>query len=302
MIENIPHTGGLGFKRFMARRLAQRTGQMMSHAEDIDKARRRIDRAGDEVPCASEIEISDGQIAGQSALFFQPKNPRPGTLLYFHGGGFFAGSARSHKALVSWISKAFNMAAISANYRLAPEHVCPAGIEDCTAVLRYVTQACEAPLIVSGDSNGAGIALAAVLRHRNAGLRTPAALYLMSPWVDATLSANSIKTVKNDPMIQAYGVQEAIDMYVGAEDPNSIDASPLFASLRGLPPVLIQFGQNDLLRDDGVRLAERLKTVDVECRAEQWQGMFHNFQLYRPLIKEADHAIKSAANWCSQHI
>ena len=301
-METIPHHGGLGIARFMARRLARKAGANLA-IEDRAHARALADKAGDQIPCAKGITVETGEIAGQSAIFFTPDAPREGTLLFFHGGGYITGSAQSHKPFVSQLSKALNVKAISANYRLAPENVCPAAAEDCEETLRVVRETYDGPLIVAGDSAGGGVTLAAILRHRDAGRTMPDALYLISPWVDLTGTSGTMETeARRDPMIKPEGIRSASAIYIGSGDVMSRDASPVFADLSGLPPTLIQVGEHEVLRDDSVRLAEKLTEYGVEHRAELWTAMFHDFQLFYPVISEARAAIKGAARWLETYL
>lgn len=304
MIETVPHHGGLGLKRFLARRLAKQVGQTMGSAsQDRKTAREKMDAAGDRIACADGVRIEAGEVAGQSALIFTPEAPRPGTLLFFHGGGYIVGSAQGHKPFTSQLAKAFNMKVISANYRLAPEDVCPAAVEDCEAVLQAVREQETGPVIVSGDSAGGGVTLAAVLRHRDAGRALPNALYLISPWVDLTVSGESAVTqARHDPMLTVQGIIAAGHMYADSLDPTSPDASPLYAQLKGLPPVFIQVGEHEILRDDTVRLAARLEEAGVVHHAQIWQAMFHDFQLFGPIISEGRAAIKAARDWIEPHL
>ena len=190
------------------------------------------------------------------------------------------------------------MNALSINYGLAPEHVCPEGVEDCERVLKTLSEKAAGPVFVAGDSSGCAIALAAVMRHRDARRRMPDAMYFISPWLDMTLSGDSVvNDNKRCAMLRASGLEECAEMYVDSLDAKSVDASPLFGRMSELPPTLIQFGQHDLLRDDAARFAERLEAADIDHRAERWQGMFHDFQLYAPVMDEARTAIKSAGKW-----
>ena len=301
-METIAHHGGLGIARYFARRMAKKAGATLA-MEDQAVSRKLADISGDRVPCAPGVKVELGEIAGQSAIYFTPENPRPGTLLFFHGGGYITGSAQSHKPFVSKLSQVLNMKAISANYRLAPEDICPAAAEDCEKTLRVVRESEDGPLILAGDSAGGGVSLAALLRHRDAGRRMPEAVYLISPWVDLTGAGESMKTeADHDPMITPHGIKGASALYVGDGDNRSRDASPLFADLSGLPPILIQVGEHEVLRDDSVRLAEKLKEYGVEHRAELWSAMFHDFQLFYPIISEARTAIKDAAAWLETHL
>ncbi|MCH8489707.1 MAG: alpha/beta hydrolase [Oceanicaulis sp.] len=304
MLERIGKQGGLGLRRYFGRRMARKVGRSsLSRDSSVEVQRARMDHAGDRLPAPKGIEIARIEYAGLSALSFMPRAPEPGLILYFHGGGYSRGSAQSHKPLVARMAALFNTRAVSVDYRMAPEHACPAAVEDGAAALALACAEKKAPLLLAGDSAGGGLALASVIRQRDAGGSLPDALYLLSPWTDLSLSGDSVTTRAGaDPMLTPGNLKAGAELYLRQLDPRDPDASPLFANLSGLPPVFIQVGDAEILLDDSVRLHAALEAAGVETHCEVWAGMWHDFQLFAPLISEADASLKRAKDWLTPHL
>lgn len=223
-----------------------------------------------------------------------------GVILYCHGGGYAIGSPRTHAALTSLLAAQAGANAISVDYRLAPEHPYPAGLDDALAVYRALLDSGTDPARVAfaGDSSGGGLATALLVAAREAGLPLPAAAVLFAPWTDLTLSGASITGKQDaDLMLSAAGLSVSAADYAAAAAPGHPLISPLFADLTGLPPLLIQVGSHDLLLDDATRLAARAATADVEVRLEVTPGAPHVFQSFAGQLDEADAALASAGGF-----
>lgn len=304
MIEHISARFPISPRRWLARRMAVKAGQTTMSADlPTEKARALMDKAGDRLPVARDVEIVHAEYAGRPALRFIPSSVRPGALLFLHGGGYSRGSAQSHKPVVSRLAAALKVEAISIDYRLAPEHPCPAGIEDGLAAWRKLRSETDGPILVAGDSAGGGLSLALTLRLKEAGEALPDALYLISPWTDLTITGESARTKCGiDPMLRTENLAEAARDYARETDAGSPDCSPLFADLSGLPPVLIQVGTDEILLDDSVRLAERLDAAGVQVQCEVWDKMWHDFPLFAPLLPEADAAMKRVTRWAEPYL
>jgi monoterpene epsilon-lactone hydrolase len=304
MLERIGKQGGLGLRRYFGRRMARKIGRStLSRGSDVEVQRARMDHGGDRLPASKGVEIERINYAGLSALGFTPRAPLPGLILYFHGGGYSRGSAQSHKPLVARLSALFNMRAVSVDYRMAPEHACPAAVEDGAAALALACAEEDGPLLLAGDSAGGGLALASLIRQRDAGGALPDALYLISPWTDLSLSGDSVKSRADaDPMLTPGNLKAGAELYLRQLDPRDPDASPLYSDLSGLPPVFIQVGEDEILLDDSVRLQAALEVAEVETHCEVWAGMWHDFQLFSPLIDEADAALARAKDWLDPHL
>lgn len=304
MIETVSKSPGLGLRRVLARRMAREAGlKVMSPDNPRGLARARLNKAGDRVPTAPGVTVESTQLAGCPALSFTPQGAREGAILFFHGGGYCLGSPQSHKPFISRLAAALKLKAFAPEYRLAPEHVWPAAVEDGTDALAELRKQTRGPLLVAGDSAGAGLTLASVIAHRDAGRDMPQALYLMSPWADLTASGASIEAnAAIDPMLKPYYLARAAESYLDGHDPADPAASPLFADLKGLPPTLIQVGQREILLDDSRRLATRMKEAGVTVQCEVWEEMFHDFHLFSPLLTEADTALDHVKAWAADHL
>jgi monoterpene epsilon-lactone hydrolase len=212
-------------------------------------------------------------------------------LLYLHGGGYVIGSPRSHRHLAESIARSAGIACLLPDYRLAPEHPFPAAVDDGLAAYRsLVDQRGIAPgrIAIAGDSAGGGLTVATLVAIHQAGLPAPAAGVCISPWTDLTCSASSYQTkAATDPMVALPGITVMAQNYLGSTDPRTPLASPLYADLRGLPPLLIQVGSEEVLLDDATRLAERAKAAGVDATIEIWEPMIHVWHWFLPWLDEA---------------
>jgi len=223
-------------------------------------------------------------------------------LLYLHGGGFVSGSGGFYLALAAHLSAAAKCAVLLPDYRLAPEHPFPAGLEDCVRAHQWMIAngpsgpaPCRATF-VAGDSAGGSLTLATLLALRDRRQALPAGGLALSPTTDLTLASDSLRTV-HDPIISARTMPVFRDLYLGKADPRNPLASPVFGDYRGLPPLLIQVGEHEMLRDDSVRAAKKARADGIPVKLEVWPGMFHVFQSHEPLLPEAREAIDHAAEF-----
>ncbi|WP_217240711.1 alpha/beta hydrolase [Streptomyces sp. AC555_RSS877] len=245
-------------------------------------------------------------LGGRPALELEPAEVSGrGRLLYLHGGGYVVGSPDTHEGLVSELARRLGLRALSVDYRLAPEHPFPAAVDDALAAYRELLDAGIDPrdLVIAGDSAGGGLSIATLLAARHAGLPQPAAVVLFSPWVDLTLAGESMRSKQDaDPLFIEADLRAFADLYVGAGDRAHPLASPLFADLTGLPPLLVQVGANEVLLDDAVRLAARAGADDVEVTLEVGPGLPHVFQLQYGRLDEADAALDRAAAFLTAYL
>ena len=290
--------------RWLGRRMAEKAGRTtLSPDQPAEVQRARLDKNGDRVPPARGVAITRIEHGDRPALRFIPEGSRPGALLYLHGGGYSRGSAQSHKPVISRLSALLHLETVAPDYRLAPEHPCPAAIEDALASYRQLRRDVDGPIIVAGDSAGGGLSLALTLRLKAAGEALPDALILFSPWADLTISGGTAASKDGiDPMLRTANLKAASAEYVGEGDASGPDASPLFADLSGLPPTLIQVGEDEILLDDSLRLSERLAASGVAHHCEVWEKMWHDFQLFAPLVREADIALRRCRDWAGPYL
>lgn len=223
-------------------------------------------------------------------------------LLYLHGGGFVSGSGGFYLAQAAHISAAAKCAVLLPDYRLAPEHPFPAGLDDCVCAHHWmVANGPGGPgparaTFVAGDSAGGSLTLATLLALRDRKLKLPAGGIPLSPTTDLTLASESLRTV-SDPIISAKTMPLFRDHYLGKTDPKNPLASPVFGDYRGLPPLLIQVGEHEMLRDDSIRVARKARADGISVTLEVWPGMFHVFQSHEPLLPEAREAIAHMAEF-----
>jgi acetyl esterase/lipase len=168
-------------------------------------------------------------------------------------------------------------------YRLAPEHPFPAALEDAIAGYRFLLSQGFEPnhIVIAGESAGGGLAVATLVSLRDAGVLLPACIWCSSPWVDLEVSCGSMTTkAPVDPLIQKPYLLELAGAYLNGADPRTPLASPIYADLKGLPPMLIQVGSAETLLDDSVRLAGVAGAADVRVTLEVWPDMIHAWHLF----------------------
>jgi len=215
-------------------------------------------------------------------------------ILFLHGGGFIAGSPSLYRQLTWRIASAARASVVSLDYRLAPEHPFPAALDDAVAAYCWLLAQGAAPqrVAVMGDSAGGGLALSLLLRLRDEGVPLPAAAVALSPWTDLAMTGRSFTANAGaDPLLSAEQARRFVGYYLGGADPRSPYASPLYGEPAGLPPTIIQVGSDEVLRDDAVRMAERMRAAGCRVELEIWPRMPHVWHLFAPVMPEAHHAI-----------
>jgi monoterpene epsilon-lactone hydrolase len=247
------------------------------------------------VPTA--VQISPAHLGGVPGERIEGPSPGENVLLYLHGGGYFACSAETHRPItVFYALQGFHV--FAPDYRLAPESRFPAAVEDAVAFYRALLSAGYAPqnIVVAGESAGGGLALSLMLALRAAGVPLPAAAALFSPWTDLAATGNSVRT-NNDrcAMFEGAGIAFSARYYLGDTDPRNPLASPLYADLSGLPPLLIHVGADEVLLDDSTRLAERARAAGVRVDLKIWPVVPHAWQLVPHLVPEARQSLKESA-------
>jgi epsilon-lactone hydrolase len=278
--------------------------EILRHGEfdiggDVDEQRVIFHEMIASVPLADDIVTTPGELGGVPVIAVETPGSDPSIgVLYFHGGGYALGSAADSVGLAADVARRVGARAITVDYRLAPEHRYPAAVEDAVAAYRALL-ASGVPsdgVAFVGESAGGGLVVATLVALKEAGLPQPSSAAVFSPFVDLTLSGDSMKTkAEVDPALTADGLRRRVGDYLGDVDPTVGTASPIFADLTGLPPLLIQAGSHESLLDDATRLAARAAADDVQVQLQVWPEVPHVFQGFAALLDEAAEALDSAA-------
>lgn len=235
------------------------------------------------------------RLGGVPGEWVQPAEAptRGGSVLYLHGGAYCVGAPSTHRALTARLARATAMPLFAADYRLAPEHPFPAAVEDALAAYRVLSE--RGPVVVAGDSAGGGLALALAIALRDAGEPLPASLLLLSPWAQMTAQRVPARPPRGEAMLSVAWAQACAALCLRTTPPTHPWASPLIADLRGLPPVLIQAGTDELLHEQALALHDALQAAGVNVRCEITPQRWHVFQLHGGALKSADDAIDRLA-------
>jgi monoterpene epsilon-lactone hydrolase len=221
-------------------------------------------------------------------------------ILFFHGGYYHSGSPETHRPLAANLAHAASARILSVDYRLAPEHPFPAAIEDAQSSYRWLLSQDVPPsrIAVAGDSAGGGLGLALMLALRDQGLPLPSAGVFLCPWVDLAQTTETWATrSRKDFILAPWNLSEAAGLYLAGVDPRTPLASPYYADLRGLPPVLIQVGTEEILLTEVTSLAEKAQAAGVKITLEVWPGQQHDWHFAGALLPEAMQAIEHVGNF-----
>jgi epsilon-lactone hydrolase len=262
----------------------------------IETVRRRMTRFVHLIPRPPRgtevIAVDAGGVKAERIA--TPRSLHNRYLLHLHGGAYLFGFPALFRDFTWRIADAASARVLCIDYRLAPEHPFPAAIEDAMAAYRGLIAECAEPRHVAfiGDSSGGGLVLASMMRLRDEGSPLPAAAVVLSPWTDLALTGQSLTEYGcSDPMVAVELMPRAVEVYLAGADPRSPYASPLYGDPADLPPTLIYVGGDEALRDDAVRMAERLRSGGCEVELEVWPRMFHVWPMFARILPEARAAI-----------
>jgi acetyl esterase/lipase len=274
--------------------------------EDFASLRKAYDAFSANDPLPAGAMLQDFNLGGVNCLGVLPKGCGGDKVIFWlHGGGYVMGSSQSHKGLAGNIAEVAHTAAVLPDYRLAPEHHCPAALEDAVASYKAVLAEGVSPhhIVLAGDSAGGGLAMATALRLRAEGVALPAGMMLLSPWVNLANTGWSYDAkAARDPFITKRGLDIRSKQYLGEMTPHDPRAAILNGDLRGLPPAIIQVGEAEVLLSDSVALAERLGASGVPVTMEIWPDMFHVFQARYAMLSHGRQAIDRLGQWAAAHI
>jgi acetyl esterase/lipase len=249
------------------------------------------------------VRITPANVKGIPGEWVESRNSADADLLYLHGGGYFGCSAETHRPITVWFAL-HRFRVFAPNYRLAPEDPFPAAVDDAVSVYRGLLASGHSHqnLVVAGDSAGGGLALSLMLALRAAGAPLPAAAALFSPWTDLAATGESILTnARRCAMFNGADIGPSARYYLGIADPRNPLASPLYADLSGLPPLLIHVGADECLRDDSTRVAEKARVAGVPVELKIWPVVPHAWQLAVQILPEARQSLHESSDFLRKH-
>lgn len=273
----------------------------------LAERRKAMDGNAQQFPMPAGVAVESVDLGGLRAEWHVPASlsgapETQRTILYFHGGGYVIGSPVSHRHITGRLALDANARILSVDYALAPEHPFPAAVKDGLKAYRWLLDKGHAPrrIAIAGDSAGGGLTVATLLAARNEGLPMPAAASLISPWSDLTCATGSYESrAEADPMITPEGIRELAATYLAGADARNPLASPNLADLRGLPPMLIQVGEDEVLLDDSRNLAARAREAGVDVELEVAPGMIHVWHAFYQMLPEGEQAIAGMGDYLS---
>ncbi len=269
---------------------------MFSHEFSVASMREAVDYAGNKVvPLPDIVKEKVGSESGLEIFKFSPTilNHR-NAILYLHGGGYCIGSTSSHRPIIERLCVDFGGVVYSLDYRLAPEYNFPVPLIDSTRAYQWLLSEgySSSELAIVGDSAGGGLTLSTLINLREEGIPLPSSGVLISPWLDLSSSGNSItKNESIDPIINKETLNSFAYKYLNGALPTTHLASPLFAELNDLPPILLQVGDMEMLFDDSIRLKEKAADYNIQVELKIWKKMVHVWHIFAPILPEGQAAI-----------
>ncbi|HEX3047914.1 MAG TPA: alpha/beta hydrolase [Bacillota bacterium] len=275
----------------------------------VEQIRREEAALAAKIPMIPGITIEKTRVANMAAERVGAESildQKESVILYIHGGGFISGSCDSHRDIAARIVRASETPALVFEYRLAPEHRYPAANEDCLAAYRWLVEGGVAPqnIILGGDSTGGYLALMTLLALRDAGEPLPGGAFLLSPHTDFLYyDGESYESrVELDPIGSLTGSQMCANSYFDPVVTDPAILAPFGEDLKGLPSLLIQVGDHEVILSDSTRLAERAKEAGVEVTLEIWDNMWHTFRFMAYMLPEGAEAIESIGRFVRKQL
>jgi epsilon-lactone hydrolase len=285
----------------LTRKVGDKTGRL-----DVRKERAEVESMSGMFRCIGRIESQEVDAGGVPADMIRPSGTDPRrTILFLHGGSCIAGSRRSHRALAGNVAVASMSRVLLVDYRLAPEHPFPAALDDAVACWEWLVSQGNAPgrMAIVGDSAGGYLTLALLVSLRDKGRTLPAAGVCLSPVTDMTFSGPTwASNAAKDLMLDEAKEREAVRLYLGGTSPTDPLASPYFADLRGLPPILIQVGSHEMLLSDAERFTDKARNAGVDVELEVWPQMQHEWQFAASLLPEGRDAVRRIGAFLRGHV
>ncbi len=274
--------------RFLERSLRSASRAPIDYMAPFEKLRGKYETIARKYSKLSvEVDVIPVSTGRTEAEWIEPPSTQPHrVILFFHGGGYCTGSLDTHRNLLARLCEASSARGLSVDYRLAPESKFPAAVEDALDAYQWLLGQGIDPkgIVMAGDSSGGGLAIATAMALRDANAPQPAGIVAMSPWVDLAIAGWSALThQRQDPALTLELLNVMSRHYLQGKSPTEPLASPLYGDFRGLPPILMHVGSNEVLKDDATRLAQAAEKAGVDVSIEVFDGMPHAFQLYSVL-------------------
>jgi acetyl esterase/lipase len=258
-----------------------------NNPEAVMKFRETLRKMFSKMRKIRSVKIEQLQIRSVSAethTLKKPKNPDPMVMLHLHGGGYFSGSAEMYRSFVSDLCKNFLVNAYTIDYRLIPEHPYPAALNDAFSTYQWLLEEKSIPakkIVILGDSAGGGLALALLHRIGKHNLPQPKGAICISPWTDLSLSNDSYVTNRDrDSFFNYTNLENAAKLYIGQDFPENPEISPIHSDFSSFPPIFLQVGSTEMLLDDSIIIAEKMKEQGVSVTTDVWEGLFHDFPIF----------------------
>ncbi len=273
----------------------------------VEAERQILENLAAQTPLAPDISVTKTLAGGiPSEMLEVPGVASDQIILYLHGGAYSAGSCNTHRDIGTRLSRSSGTKVLVIEYRLAPENPFPAAIEDATAAYHWLLSEGYKPenIAIGGDSAGGGLAATTLLSLKASGNQLPASAFFMSPWTDLEGTGESSKTRKEaDPVLSPENLLPSAKRYIGDSDLRHPLASPIYGDLSGFPPMLIHVGNDEILLDDSIRLAEKARADGVSVEVKVWDGMWHVFQFLAAAgMTEAVQSLSEIGAFVKQHM
>jgi len=271
----------------------------------VEEMRTAFDQIGLVTPPDVDVTTESLSANGVNVKLIKSADVRSDrSILFCHSGGYVMGSLHSHLGFVSRVGKAARAPVFFVEYRLAPEHIYPAAVEDTINAYRWLLDSGRDPSTITfvGDSAGGTLVIAALLKAREENIPMPSSAVLLSPFADLTASGDSlIEKDAVDLQASTEMVKVLADLYLGGTDPSAPEVSPVYADLAGFPPLLLHVGTHEALLDDTLRLVRRAAIADVSVTMKAWPRLQHQWQLYAGMFEEGQESIDEAGEFIRQH-
>jgi monoterpene epsilon-lactone hydrolase len=271
-------------------------------------ARPAFDALIEKTPAAEGVTYEAATIGGIAGWWCRPDDPIVGAaILYLHGGAYVVGSASAYRHFAGQLATRARAPTFVADYGLAPERPFPAAYIDAQAAYRGLIASGLTRIALAGDSAGGGLALALVGAQSSKDgadkLLAPSAVAVMSPWLDLALAGKSMKSkASSDPLLSLEALSTAAHLYLGDKEPRDPRVSALYGDLKGVPPVFLHVGEDEVLLDDARRYATKVEGIGGSAELHIWRGMVHVFPANLPLLRAAPEALELIGGFLRAHL